>query len=212
MTFRKLSWLAAAVGAALAVAGLAGCDSKIGAAAVVGGHHIRDSEVSSYLTAAAIPFTVQTNTGAPATIVPRSYVLTALIREQLFTKALQANGGVPSSGDINSTEQQFTQGAPRAQQQKQYTKYGFKASFAAVDLRDSALETILAQRVKATSDPKPLLDAINNLHAGITVSGRYGTWDPSQLSVSSRPSDGAPSFVQLNVSAYGNQAPSVPTG
>lgn len=214
MSFRikPTSLVAVAAAAVLAVAGLTGCDSKIGTAALVGGHRIHDSDVSSYLTPAAAPFSVQSSSGAPTTIVPRSYVLTALIREQLFERALQANGGVPSKGAVDSIEQQLTQGASPAQQQQQYTQYGFRASFAAVDLRDSALETILAQRVGATSDPTPLLDAIAKLHVPVSVSGRYGTWNAAQLGLKSDPSDGAPSFVQLHVASYANQAPALPTG
>ena len=42
--------------AAVAVLGLTGCDSKIGTAAVVGGHRVSDSDVSQYLTVKAKPF------------------------------------------------------------------------------------------------------------------------------------------------------------
>ena len=116
MRYRKLTSLVAVAGAALAVVGLAGCDSKIGTAAVTGGHKVTDSDVTRYLTAKAKPFSVQSSTGAAQTIVPRSYVLTAIIREQLFTKTLAATkGGLPSESDLTSAQQQLTQGATQAQ-------------------------------------------------------------------------------------------------
>lgn len=207
--FRKLTVLAAVVG--LAVLGLTGCDSKIGTAAVVGNDHISDSDVTQYLTVDAKPFSVQSQSGAPQTIVPRSYVLTALIRAELFSKALaKTSGGIPSDSVVASAEQQLTQGASKAEQQKQYTKYGFKGSFAALDVRDSALEGLLAQRVGATNDAGPIFKAIEDLHLPVSVSGRYGSWDESSLSLKTDPADGAPSFVQLNVASYGNEAPVVP--
>jgi hypothetical protein len=213
VSFRKVTALAAVAGAAVAVLGLTGCDSKIGTAAVVGGHRVSDSDVQQYLTVDAKPFSVQSQSGAPQTIVPRSYVLTALIREELFSKALaKTSGGMPSQGEINSAEQQLTQGASTAQQEKQYTQYGFQGSFAALDLRDSALEGLLAQRVGATTDAAPILKAIEDLHLSVSVSGRYGSWDESALGLKTAPADGAPSFVQLNVASYGNEAPVVPSG
>ena len=204
-SLRKLTALAAVAGAT--VLGLTGCDSKIGTAAVVGHDHIKDSDVSQYLTSNAKPFSVQSQSGAPQTIVPRSYVLTALIREELFSKALaKTSDGIPSDSVVASAEQQLTQGASKAQQEKQYTQYGFTASFASLDLRDSALEAILAQRVGATSDAGPLLAAIAKLHLGISVSGRYGTWDTSQLGLETDPSDGAPGFVSLPGASYSDVA------
>jgi len=212
VSFRKLTALAAVAGAAVAALGLTGCDSKIGTAAVVGGHHLSDSDVQQYLTVNAKPFSVQSQSGAPQTIVPRSYVLTALIREELFSKALaKTSGGMPSQSEVNSAEQQLTQGASTAQQEKQYTQYGFKGSFAALDLRDSALEGLLAQRVGATTDAGPILKAVEDLHLSVSVSGRYGSWDASSLGLKTDPADGAPSFVQLNVASYGNEAPVVPS-
>jgi hypothetical protein len=209
--FRKPTALFAVAGAAVAVFGLTGCDSKVGTAAVVGSHRVSDSDVQQYLTVDAKPFSVQSQSGTPQTIVPRSYVLTALIREELFSKALaKTSGGVPADSVVTAAEQQLTQGATKAQQEKQYTQYGFKGSFAALDLRDSALEGLLAQRVGATNDAGPIFKAIEDLHLPVSVSGRYGSWDESSLGLKTDPADGAPSFVQLNVASYGNEVPAVP--
>jgi hypothetical protein len=196
----------AVAGAALALVGLAGCDSKVGTAAVVGGRHISDSDVSRYLTPQSKPFTIQSSSGTPSTIVPRSYVLSVLIRDEVLTRTLTATkGGMPSQSTLASTEQQLTQGASEADQQKQYTQYGFTPAFAAVDLRDTTLEEILAQRVGATSSAAPLLKAINKQHVTVSVSGRYGTWDASTLSLSYAPAAGAPSFVQLHSATYADE-------
>lgn len=208
MSHRKWIALVAIAGAALAVLGLAGCDSKVGTAAIVGGHRISDSDVGHYLTADAKPFSVQSQTGSEQTIVPRSYILTVLIQNRLFTDALaRTSGGVPSDGDVTTAEGQLTQGASEQQQQQQYTKYGFTASFAAVDLRNSALEQILAQRLKLTTSIQPLVDAVHKLHPNVTVSARYGSWNDDELSIDFGPTDGVPSFVRLHPSSGPDQIP-----
>lgn len=202
MRFTRLTAAVAVLSAAVAVVGLTGCDTKIGTAAIVGGHRISDSDVSQYLTAASKPFSVQSQGGAPESIVPRSYTLTILIQSRLFSAALaKTKGGMPSEGDLSGVEGQLTQGASDKQQQQQYTKYGFVPSFAAVDLRNSALEQVLAQRLGLTNDITPLLNAVHKLHAGISVSARYGAWNAKSLSVDSAPDDGVPSFIQLHPTA-----------
>jgi hypothetical protein len=207
VSFRKLTTFAAVTcAAALAVLGLAGCDSNVGTAAVVGGRHISDSDVSQYLTPQAKPFSIQSGSGGSSTIVPRSYVLGVLIRDEVLTRTLAATkGGMPSQSELTSTEQQLTQGASEQDQQKQYTQYGFTPAFAAIDLRDTTLEAILARRVGATNDAGPLLKAVKKQHVTISVSGRYGTWDPNTLSLSYAPAAGAPSFIQLHSATYGDE-------
>lgn len=207
MSFRKLTAALAVAGTAVAALGLTGCGTKVGTAAVVGGHRISDSDVSQYLTAAAKPFSVQSQTGAAESIIPRSYTLTILIQSRLFSAALaKTKGGVPSEGDLSGVEEQLTQGASEKQQQQQYIKYGFEPSFATVDLRNTALEQILAQRLGVTNDISPLLKAVHSLHASISVSPRYGVWDNKSLSLDSAPSDGVPSFVTLHPTSTDAQA------
>jgi hypothetical protein len=207
VSFRRLTAALVVAGTAAAVLGLTGCGTKIGTAAVVGGHRITDSDVSQYLTAAAKPFSVQSQSGAPESIIPRSYTLTILIQSRLFSAALaETKGGVPSEGELSGVEDQLTQGASEEQQQQQYVKYGFEPSFAAVDLRNTALEQLLAQRLGVTNDISPLLKAVHGLHAGISVSPRYGVWDARSLSLDSAPTDGLPSFVTLHPTSADAQA------
>ena len=66
---RKLTALAAAV---LAVAGLSACRSNVGAAAVVDGHRISESDVHTYLTAQGPTSAGLANAGSG--LVPQSLV------------------------------------------------------------------------------------------------------------------------------------------
>ncbi|MGH8962599.1 MAG: hypothetical protein ACRDWT_15665 [Jatrophihabitantaceae bacterium] len=205
MRFRKLAVLAVA---AIAVTGLSACNTKVGAAAYVGGHRISDSNVEQYLTPKAVPFQLSSQSGSSQTIVPRSYVLQTLILGRLFNRALaDTKGGQPTESQLSAADKSLAQGATQAQQQQQYTKYGFKSSFAALDIRNTTLETILAQRTGATSDAKPIFAEISKLKIPVNVNSRYGSWSPSTFSLTSDPSAGLPSFVTIHPVAT-----STPTG
>lgn len=194
MRFRKLAVL---VVAAVAVTGLTSCTTKVGAAAVVDGHRISDSDVNHYLTAQSVPFSVSSQSGSAQTIVPRSYVLQSLILGTVFGQALaETKGGTPTEAELAATEQSLAQGATPEQQAEQYTKYGFTSPFAAVDIRNSTLEGILAQRVGVQTEAA-LFAEITKLKIAISVSSRYGSWDAATFSLSSGPGAGAPSFVTL---------------
>jgi hypothetical protein len=198
--FRKLATIVGiAAVAALAVTGLSACRTNVGSAAVIGGHHISDTDITKYLTPQAKPFQVAgQSTGGSQTIVPRSYVLQTLILGRLFEQALaDTKGGLPSEGELSAADQQVTQGATKEQEEAQYTKYGFKAPFAKLDVRNSTYEAILAQRLGATQDAGPILKEIKKLNIPVSVSGRYGTWDSSTLSLSDEPTAGLPSFVRF---------------
>jgi predicted small secreted protein len=204
--FRKLAVVAVA---ALAVTGLAGCNTKVGAAAVVDGHRISDSDVTKYLTPKAKPFQLQNSSGTSQTIEPRSYVLQTYILGRLFRCALAATtGGLPTEAELAAADKQITQSQTPAQTQAQYTKYGFKASFAALDIRNSTYEAVLAQRLNATTDAGPILNEIKKLKMPVSVSARYGSWDASTLSLSSGPTDGLPSFVTLEGGSSAAATPS----
>lgn len=190
--------LAVAALAVIVTAGLSGCQNKVGLAASVGGHRISESDVGKYLTVKAVPFTVQGQSGS-TTIVPKVYALQALIVNELFDKALaDTKGGAPSKAELAAATNSVTSGASEAQQSAQYTKYGFAKNFAQLDIRGSALEGILAQRVGATTTAAPILAEIAKLKIPISVSGRYGAWDPKTLSISE--SGGVPSFVRFATS------------
>ena len=208
MRLRLLRTAAVVASAALAVAGLSACNTKVGLAAVVGGHRISDAEVQKYLTRQAVPFQVPSQGGAPVDIVPRSFVLQTLIEDRLFAAALVDTGGTPSSKDMATELAQVTQGQTPTQVAQGFTKYGFTASFAQVVVHRSALEQILATRVGATSDFTPLLAEVAKLNIPVSVNARYGSWDARSLGVQTGPSAGVPDFVTLHPSpASGSGSP-----
>jgi hypothetical protein len=189
--FRPFVALAAA---AVAATGLAGCDTKVGAAATVGSHTIRESQVNQYLTANAKPIPTQSGT-----IVPRSYVLQDLIREELVRRSLARHGGTPSKATLTQLEQQLKQGRSDAAVAAGYTRYGFTRAMAAYDFRVNALEQLLANRVHAQNLPA-LVKVINTLRVPVSVSRRYGAWDASSLSISTSNGAGLPNVVSLQPS------------
>ena len=205
----RLRLLCAVTAAALAVAGLTACDTKVGVAAVVGGHRISDADVQKYLTTQAAPFQVPSQSGTQVTIVPRSFVLQTLIEERLFTAALVATqGGPPSSKDLDTAKQAVTQGQTAAQVRQGFTKFGFTGAFADVVVHRSELEEILAARVGATSDFTPLIAEVAKLNIPVSVSARYGSWDAQSLGMQTGPTAGVPGFVTLHPSpASGSASP-----
>lgn len=195
--------------AALAVAGLSACESKVGLAAVVGGHRITDADVQQYLTRQAVAFQVQSQSGTPVDIVPRSFVLQTLIEDRLFAAALlDTHGGTPSNADLASAYQQVTQGQTPAQLVQSFTKYGFTPAFASVVVHRSEFQAILATRVGATSDYTPLVAEVAKLNIAVSVSPRYGSWDAQNLGVDAGSAAGVPDFVTLHPSpAAGSGTP-----
>ncbi len=186
--------LAAVAAAAVTVTVLAGCDTKVGAAATVGSQTIRESEVEQYLTDKAKPIPSQ-----GGTIIPRSYVLQDLILQTLLTKALAAHGGVPSAATLRNVEDQLKQGRTAKELSAGYTRYGFEAKAAEFDFRVHALESLLGNRTKAQTIAA-LAKTVNDLHVPVSVNRRYGAWDPASLSISTSNGAGLPSIVKLQPS------------
>ena len=191
MKHRPLAVLAAA---AVAATVLAGCDTKVGAAASVGSTTIRESKVGQYLTDKAKPIPAQ-----GGTIIPRSYALQALILDDLLNRALVAHGGAPSEASIRNAETQLKQGQSAATLAKGYTQYGFKATMAEFDYRVHALESVLAARTRSQSFAS-LVKVVNALHVPVSVNSRYGAWDPASLSISTSAKAGVPPMVSLQPS------------
>jgi hypothetical protein len=181
--------------AALAVAGLSGCNSKAGAAAVVDGHRITNSDVSKYLKPEAKPYAA--TDGSNVTINPKTYVLQTLIDDRLLDRAALAHGGPISEADMNAAKTAFLQGSAVSDVQKFYAKYGYTNSFATVLVHEQSLLQVLAQRVKATSSGNEIIGALDALKAKVSVSSRYGAWDKKTYAVSSGAKDGVPGFITL---------------
>lgn len=200
--------LAAAV---LALGALAACQTKVGQAAVVGGHAISDSQVASYITrtgpsAAVISAAQQQGQTLPP---PRLEAASTLIQQQLFTVALDRTGSVPTQAQLaalhDETVQRFFQSSLKGDEfdqalVKQAEQYGFTAGFAPLVVRSAELEDAYANRIKATST-SDLISALSKLAIPVSVSGRYGSWDLKSLSLSTDEQAGLPSFITFGSGA-----------
>lgn len=192
MRFRLLT---AAALAALAVVGLTACDSKVGQAAVVGGHRISEHEVSDYVTrqgpsAAAL----STTTG---TFNPRVQVLNELVNEAVFEQMIESLGRtIPSDSVLASkygarVAQQF---GPTAQLVQKVKSLGLQGSFAHLLIRTSELSLIVTQGITTQAQFDSLLA---KYEPTVTVSSRYGVWHPKQLTIKDTGNAGTPGFVKL---------------
>lgn len=186
------------VPATLAVLALvaAGCTSKVGVAATYNGHTITDSQVASYLTTAAQPVQSQGNGGATVEEPARTFVLTVMLQDRLFDKILnRLPGGRPSEATIQ--EQITTQLAGKTPDQiaQMYHITGYTEAFVNLFVRVVVLnQTISGLVQQGTVDPTSLL---KNLDFHVTVSPRYGTWDPKAYGLDGSGGAGAPAFVTL---------------
>jgi hypothetical protein len=192
---------------ALATVGLSACTSKVGQAAVVGGHHISDGTVGKY---------VQSNGPAPSgatAVIPKVQVLSTLIQGRIFAGVLaNSKGGVPTDAELAKLEPEAAANVVQvsaADLTKQIVPLGYKASFTGQVFRTAELEYVLVQRLKPKSEAD-LDKEIAAAKQSVQVSQRYGSWDKSTLSVTSTGNAGVPSFLKLgsDVQAVATTVPS----
>ena len=206
----RLRTLSAAAVALLATAGLAGCRSNVGVAATVGGHRITESDVNDYITPRGVDPSVAANAKTQGQIVsPRSQVLQYLIQEQVFQQTLASLGPVPSAGRLAAMHDEAastllqTQLAGAALDKAVKTGLptsGISSTFTATFLRVQELEyaIITSQRLQQLPE---LLALIKKAHVHVSVSARYGTWDPAKLGLDGRVP--VPSYLKVQPGAGG---------
>jgi SurA N-terminal domain len=169
------------------------CQSKAGAAAVVDGQRISDSEVAQYVQPGAQP--VQQSDGS--TVIPKHAVIDSLIQTQLYEKALAANGGPATQAELDQATQAVLAGHSKSDLETQVLKpAGLKSNFTDVFLNGHALTQVLVHRLGITQNVQ-LLAVLSKLHTNIQVSPRYGAWDAPNFSFSTAANAGLPSFVTL---------------
>lgn len=162
---------------ALACVGLTGCDSKAGTAAVVGGHKISESDLSSYLHPDAPP--VQSSNGS-SSIAAKTFALQYLVQNEVFPALLAANGSPVTAADLATAKSSVLHGSDEQVLVDQITKSGFTSKFEPIVLRNHELLTIL--QAKLTTNEQATA-AIAKLKEGISISPRYGSWDAQSLSL-----------------------------
>ena len=167
------------------MAGLAGCKTNIGTAAVIDGHRVSESDVNQYLTANAQPVTQQDqNTGAATQISPRSFVVAELINAQLYAKVMSL---IPSVSDVTPAQldaqlQQDLAGASVTQFAESHGLHGFTEDFYKIVLRTQEMIVVLRT---AQSNGVNVAAAFRKLNFPVSVSPRFGSWDKNQLFLTS---------------------------
>ncbi len=201
MRRRILSALALA---ALTAAGLSACTTKVGAAAIVDGYRISDSDVAGYVALAGPTDAVkQAADQQGQRIEPKVQALSTLIQAQVFTAVLKGTSGVPTDAQLAAQHDEAVQrllgaaaGGDKFDQQliTQARSYGFTKKFAGLVVRTAELENELVNQIKASS-LADIVAFIGKHPVSVNVSKRYGTWTPSSLSLSDDPAAGLPGFV-----------------
>ena len=202
MRFRKLGAVLAA--ATLCAGGLAGCRTNVGSAASVGAVRISETEVNRFVTMKGADASLSAQARKQGQdVAPKSQVLTYLIQEQLFRKALTANGGVPSKGTLARSQNaavallfqtQLTGKALTKALAQGLTRSGIRSSFAQRYLTVETLEYTLIKRKQLTELPQ-LAALLRKVGTRVSVSPRYGKWQPTQLQVD--PGAGKPAYLKL---------------
>lgn len=207
MRLRRLSAAAAAV---VATAALAGCHTNVGVAATVGNHRITESEVNDYLTPKGVDPSVAANARSQGqTVSPRTQVLQYLIQEQVFEQTLASFGSVPSAGRLAATHDDAastllqTQLAGAALDKAVRTGLptsGISASFTSTFLRVQELEYAIITAKRLQQLPQ-LIALIRKAHVHVSVSARYGTWDPAHLALNATVP--VPTYLKIQPGAAG---------
>jgi len=201
--------------AAVAVAGLAGCESKVGQAAVVDGQGVSESDVGQYITRSGPSQQALDAAGQQGTVSPRVQALNSLIQERVFSHTLRRMGVKHAASDLEAAHDEAASrlfgststGAEfDAQLAQRATEFGFTDKYPPLVIRVAELEDLLINATRATS-LSGLAAAVRKHPVPISVSGRYGTWDPDKLQLSTDANAGVPSFV-----TFGDNATAAPSG
>jgi hypothetical protein len=186
---------------------LAGCRSNAGVAATVGDTRITEGQLTPYLRAGGVltPSGSASPSASPsASSSPKATVLATLIRQELFVRLLQTNGGVPSGGALDALhdkalEVQYNADPATADQQidANLASSGLSPKFHGLFLHMIELLQVVIDRQHATQ-PSEVISAVAKQNVPVHVNPRYGAWAPSQLGLDT---GGQPSYLHLFTSA-----------
>lgn len=204
----RVRQLGAAALAVLAVAGLASCRSNVGAAAVVDGHRISESDVHKYVTTKGVDAALKAQADqAGQVLVPKSIALNAIVQSQVYQAVLtRTQGGLPSDADLRAARDvaaqtlsggQITSGADLEKAvAAQLTKEGLNERLLPIVLRSIDLEYALITRVKATSSAD-IAKAVAAQHIKVSVNPSFGRWSAPDVSVLPPSGSELPNFLTL---------------
>jgi hypothetical protein len=198
----RVRTLGAVVAAVLALAGLTACRTNVGTAATVDGQRITESDVNRYVTHAGPDKTyiAQVSQNGGSVPSPRSFVLGILLREKVFERTLASLGSVPSEGQLSSYRADATNILSSGQTsaadsfeaavRRGLPKLGVSSKFSSAYMRVGELEYAI---VKAKNSNVAAL--VKQAGIRISVSPRYGAWDPNQVFLRSGPA--LPSYLTV---------------
>lgn len=194
----KLRSLAVLPALALVCAGVTGCDSKAGTAAVVNGHRITEKQLSSYVPANAQP--IPSSDGSTSTPA-KNFVLQYLVRNEVFPLLLSGGGAPITDAQLDAQRASVLQGQTEEALTAQITKAGLSSRFEPVLLRNGELLSVVRSRL--TSD-KQVNDALAKVKNKVSISPRYGSWNLQSLSVVNLGKKQLPSVLTLNQALPGD--------
>jgi hypothetical protein len=197
----KLRILTVAIASVLAVAGLAGCRTNVGTAAVIDGHRVTESDVNDYVTPNAKPVTLTNSDQSTSQVSPKSFVVQELVGDKLLLKLLGSLPKAPSRAAIDAELQTERKGKTYTQEAEALGLKGYTEGFYKIVLRVQLLQTGLQQVEQSGVD---LNSAIAKLHFPVKVSARYGTWDAKTLGFSGNPV--VPSYLKVQSTAAAQPA------
>ncbi|MDQ6851567.1 MAG: hypothetical protein M3070_16830 [Actinomycetota bacterium] len=201
----RLRRLAAAAVALLAVAGLSSCTSKVGQAAVVGGHRLSDSDLTTFVQAAAKSYP---DPSTRTTVVPKLNALEVWINDQLFAGAVQSHGGPVTSAELGRTQALVLGRGTLQDVTSHFDKLGYTGRFSALLVHRQQLILLLVKRLVPKIADSQIASALQNANVvrallaavqkiKVSVSGRYGSWDPQHIALTQTRGAGLPGFVSF---------------
>jgi hypothetical protein len=186
--FRALGSVPVAIIAMLA---LAGCEVHAGAAATVDGSTISERTLSSYLNPTIPALTDSAGNSTAA----RTFVLQALLQEKVLEALFNhAAGGPPTAAQLAAakasllSQSQTTEAAVL----KQVTSLGLPAKLEPHLLHTEALAVLLPQRLGSQAEQEA---AVKKFGGQVSVSPRYGQWNPATLTLTEFGKNQVPSVV-----------------
>jgi hypothetical protein len=185
-----------------ALVALTGCEVHAGAAATVAGSTISERTVSSYLN----PNIPPVPTSASTTTSPRTFVLQALLQEKVLTDLFtSAAGGLPSPRQLATAKTTVLDGSPESALVKQVTDLGLPAKLEPHVLHTEELAVLLPARLGSEAQQAA---AVKKFGETVSVSPRYGQWNPANLSLTEFGKNQVPSVVTYTTPLPGDAAAS----
>lgn len=179
-----------------AVAALAACNTAPGAAAIIGGQQISNSQVTAYVRDALSNASYASNAPDAATLARKE--LSLRIQQTLFEAQAAQDGVTVTDANVNSAIQQIeNQAGGKKALDSQALQSGIAPSDIPANVRISLLVDALARKA-GVSDPTSTQGQqeasaiavralqVQSKRLGVRVNPRYGAWDPNRFGVTAR--------------------------